>query len=219
MSDVLQRLLTETWPARLAKSAMEALMLPGEGYQGKFAVQPEKPGWITEGDLINQGAADQELMRRSNDLAGLLTLGAGAVPAEAHSLRAGMKYLPSSQSLATPPAPTAAEMLRASRVESVPLSQAKGTQPKMNWEKFDKGDHPGPLIEGYADKPVAVRREDGEYLIFDGHHRTARALNDGKQNLDMYVINAKDYAPQYAGRKPAPSRISDDDLLKELFGK
>jgi hypothetical protein len=106
--------------------------------------------------------------------------------------------------------------VRASRVESVPLSQARGTQPKMQWEKFDAGESPLPLIDGYTDKPVAVRREDGEYLIFDGHHRAVKAIDNGSNNMQMHVIDAKDYAPEFAGRKPAPDTISTDDLLKML---
>ena len=128
--------------------------------------------------------------------------------------------LPHSSSLAVPPAPSLPDMARASRVEKVPLSQVRGTQPKMDWEKFNAGEHPAPLLEKYADKPVAVRREDGEYLIFDGHHRAVRASENGQSALDMYVIDAKDYAPEFAGRKPQPSSPkwtqADDDLLREL---
>lgn len=131
----------------------------------------------------------------------------------------GVKYLPSSSSLAIPDAPTADLLKQFGRVESVPLDMARGTQSKMNWDAFGSGDHPGALIDGFADRPVAVRREDGEYLIFDGHHRTVSALNEGQRAMDMYVIDARSYAPQVAGRKPAPQTISDDDLLKALFGK
>jgi hypothetical protein len=110
--------------------------------------------------------------------------------------------LPKSSSLATPPAPSAADMARA-RVEVVPLSQARSTQSKMDWDRFESGKHPPPLLQNYADRPVAVRREDGEYLIFDGHHRSAKAMHNGTPEMEMYVINAKDYAPEFAGRKPA----------------
>lgn len=65
--------LKDTWPAKLAKSIYEAVTLPGEGYQGKLAVQPEKPGWTTEGDIANQDAVDREVVRRSVDLAGIAT--------------------------------------------------------------------------------------------------------------------------------------------------
>jgi hypothetical protein len=63
--------LSDTWPAQLAKGVYRAVTLPGEGYQGKLAVQPEKPGWITEGDISNQDAVDQDIIHRSFDLAGV----------------------------------------------------------------------------------------------------------------------------------------------------
>ena len=127
-----------------------------------------------------------------------------------------IKALPSGSSLAVPPAPTLDNMKSLSKVESVPLSSVKNTQDKMDWDKFNKGEHPAPLIKGYEDKPIAVKKENGEYLIFDGHHRSVKAINDGQKNMDMYVVNAKDYAPEFAGRKAAKSNISDDELLKQL---
>lgn len=127
-----------------------------------------------------------------------------------------IKALPSGSSLVVPPAPTLDNMKNLAKVENVPLSSVKNTQNKMDWDKFNKGEHPAPLIKGYEDKPIAVRKENGEYLIFDGHHRSVKAINDGQKNMDMYVVNAKDYAPEFAGRKAAKSDISDDELLKQL---
>jgi len=75
----LKRLLTETWPARMAQDALSALMLPGDVYQGKVSMYGE------------DGRTNPEVINRSADLAGLVTLGAGAVPAEANSLRSGIK--------------------------------------------------------------------------------------------------------------------------------
>lgn len=75
----VKRLLTETWPAKMAKDALSALMLPGDVYQGKVSMY---------GD---DGRTNPEVINRSADLAGLVTLGAGAVPAEANSLRSGIK--------------------------------------------------------------------------------------------------------------------------------
>ena len=75
----VKRLLTETWPAKMAKDALSALMLPGDVYQGKVSMYGE------------DGRTNPEVINRSADLAGLVTLGAGAVPAEANSLRSGIK--------------------------------------------------------------------------------------------------------------------------------
>ena len=71
--------LSQTWPARLAKDAYGAVTLPGDVYQGKVSMYGE------------DGRTNPEVINRSADLAGLVTLGAGAVPAEANSLRAGIK--------------------------------------------------------------------------------------------------------------------------------
>lgn len=75
----LKQLLTETWPAKMAQDALKAVMLPGDVYQGKVSMYGE------------DGRTNPEVINRSADLAGLVTLGAGAVPAEANSLRAGIK--------------------------------------------------------------------------------------------------------------------------------
>jgi len=75
----LKRLLTETWPAKMAQDALKAVMLPGDVYQGKVSMYGE------------DGRTNPEVINRSADLAGLVTLGAGAVPAEANSLRSGIK--------------------------------------------------------------------------------------------------------------------------------
>lgn len=79
MSDLLQRLLTETWPARTIQSALSALMLPGDVYQGNISMQ---------GD---DGRTNPQAIGRSADLAGLLTMGAGAAPGGANELRAGVR--------------------------------------------------------------------------------------------------------------------------------
>lgn len=62
-----------TWPAQMAKSAWGAFTLPGDVYAGR--VDP----------------LSDEAVQRSADLAGMVTLGAGAIPAEANSIRSGMK--------------------------------------------------------------------------------------------------------------------------------
>lgn len=71
--------LSQTWPARLAKDAYGAVTLPGDVYRGKVSMYGE------------DGHTNPEVINRSADLAGLVTLGASAVPAEANSLRAGIK--------------------------------------------------------------------------------------------------------------------------------
>jgi hypothetical protein len=65
--------LAESWPAQLAKETYRAVTLPGEVYAGR--VDP----------------MSDEAVKRSFDLAGLLTLGAGAVPAGKNEMRMGIK--------------------------------------------------------------------------------------------------------------------------------
>jgi hypothetical protein len=58
---------------------LEAAMLPGDVYQGNTSMYGE------------DGRTNPQVINRSADLAGLLTLGSGAIPAEANSLRMGIK--------------------------------------------------------------------------------------------------------------------------------
>jgi hypothetical protein len=64
---------TESMPARVVKSALGAVTLPRDVYQGK--VDPNS----------------QEAIERSADLAGLVTVGSGAIPAAKGELRMGIK--------------------------------------------------------------------------------------------------------------------------------
>lgn len=127
--------------------------------------------------------------------------------------------LPTRSSLRTPLVPTADQMARFGRVERVPLSKVEAHEPNSarRWDRFSKGDSPGPVVDGYGDLPLAVRQESGEYILYDGHHRTQRALSQGADGLDMHVIDARTYDPENAGlaaRPTSPQEISD--LLREL---
>jgi hypothetical protein len=131
---------------------------------------------------------------------------------------AGKTGLPSPQSLTMPSVPTVDQMKQYGRTEVVPLSKAVSFQSARNWEKFKTGKGPGDLVAGYGDKPLALRLETGEYVIYDGNHRTDLALQKGQTELPMHVIDVKSYDPAHAGRKPIPPSMSDDELLKNLFG-
>lgn len=126
-----------------------------------------------------------------------------------------VKSLPSSQSISTPKVPTAEEMESLSRVEDVPLVDARGTN-RLDWEAFDAGEHPGDLISGFGDMPVVGRREDGEYIVFDGHHRIALALEAGETSMPMHVIDVKAYDPANAGRASTPDNTDLDELMREF---
>jgi hypothetical protein len=126
--------------------------------------------------------------------------------------------LPSPQSLTMPSVPTVDQMKQYGRTEVVPLSKVVSFQSARYWEKFNAGKGPGDLVAGYGDKPLALRLETGEYVIYDGNHRTDLALQKGKTELPMHVIDVKSYDPAHAGRKPVPLSMTDDELLNSLLG-
>lgn len=126
--------------------------------------------------------------------------------------------LPSPKSLTMPSVPTVEQMQQYGRTEVVPLSQAVSFQSARNWDKFNAGKGPGDLVPGFGDKPLALRLETGEYVIYDGNHRTDLALQKGQTALPMHVIDVKSYDPAHAGRKPVPDKMSTEDLLSALFG-
>lgn len=83
--DGLWSKLEQTWPARAVQGLWQGLTLPGDVAQGNVSM------WGSDGHT------NPQVINRAADLAGAVTLGAGAVPAEANSLRAGMagRSLPS----------------------------------------------------------------------------------------------------------------------------
>ena len=125
--------------------------------------------------------------------------------------------VPSPSSLTMPDVPTVEQMQKFGRVETVPLSQAVSFQSARNWDKFNKGEYSGDLVQGFGDKPLALRLENGEYIIYDGNHRTDLAMQAGKTELPMNVIDVKSYDPSNAGRRPVPPNMTDDELLRSLL--
>jgi hypothetical protein len=125
--------------------------------------------------------------------------------------------VPSPSSLTMPDVPTVEQMQKFGRVETVPLSQAVSFQSARNWDKFNKGEHVGDLVQGFGDKPLALRLENGEYIIYDGNHRTDLAIQAGKTEIPMNVIDVKSYDPSNAGRRPVPPSMTDDELLRSLL--
>jgi hypothetical protein len=74
--------LSDTWPARLAKSIFEAVTLPGDVYQGNVSITDE------------EGHTSPEVIRRSADLASVaspLSAGSKAVPATMEVARPVLK--------------------------------------------------------------------------------------------------------------------------------
>ena len=128
-----------------------------------------------------------------------------------------IKSLERSEYLVEPDVPTAKALKQYSKVEDVPLDAVRSHQSKMRWDENKKGNYSEALIEGYGDKPVVGRLENGEYIVFDGNHRTVNAINSGQKSMPMHVIDVKKYDPERAGRKPSKAdNIDDDELLLEL---
>lgn len=119
-------------------------------------------------------------------------------------------------SLAHPTTPTAEQMQKLGSRESVPLESVVSDQKQFDWVAQAAGRYNEPLIPGYGSRPVAIKMRDGSYSLVDGNHRTVRAMNDGRKNLEMDTIEARLYDPENAGRPAPQSTMSDDDLLAEL---
>lgn len=211
----------------------------GVGSPAETAGQPSGMAGLLSGAydalglLAKRAFGASEMMRQTGVYnpapmveAAMLPMGTGAtvgVPFRGGEavLGAGpIRRLPSMDSLQALPHPSVQNLKNYSRIETVDLSKARTPQDGvggMNWEANKRGEYASPLFEGYADKPVAVRKETGEYVVLDGNHRSVNAINRGDKNLEMYVIDAKDYAPQYAGRKPQPDNIDTDELFRQLL--
>lgn len=173
--------------------------------------------------------AHAEVMRASDELAagrfpevkapsGVRSSDEVQAAARAFDVDSAGARLPEPSQLTAPRAPTVDEMRTLSSVESVPLDKAVSFQSKRQWDRFASGDHPGALIDGYGDKPIALRLQTGEYVIHDGNHRTDLARQAGERTMDMHVIDVKAYDPEAAGSRPAakPSGAADDALLAQL---
>ena len=191
-------------------------------HQNRQIFTNPKPDPNFDLDVFKDGGHDTEFaVNKINELVAkinpITTNPKSPYPQQAE-LPVGATGLPSPQSLTMPSVPTVEQMGKYGRTEVVPLSQAVSFQSARNWEKFNAGKGPGDLVAGYGDKPLALRLETGEYVIYDGNHRTDLALQKGQTELPMYVIDVKSYDPTHAGRKPVPPSMTDDELLSSLLG-
>lgn len=159
------------------------------------------------------GAARNSASTLPPDLQGKFN---AAMASRVDPLSSSVSILPQPSQLNKPRVPTASEMANLSRIEDVPLSAARAGQSQMAWAEQNAKKFADPLIDGFADRPVAIRLENGEYIIADGNHRAVRAFNEGRQTLPSYVIDAKAFDPANAGRRPINSNQSSDDIFSEL---
>ncbi len=204
LGSVLAKAVGEQTSQRLAKRAMAPLNdLTPVGDAVAFA---DGAGHIGRGQY-------------AGGLGNILLGAVGAVPGVGDAAAKGIRGLGSPSTLSLPRTPTVDEMVRASEVAKVPLAQARHGN-RLEWDRFNGGDYGEPLVKGYSDKPLAVRLENGEFVLLDGNHRAALSQHNGASDMEMYVIPAKQYDPVNAGRVPTKRPPSDDlDLLAELLGK
>ena len=152
---------------------------------------------------------------KATTLGGLLGAALAVAPMPGPAKR-GIRALPEPSALNLPRTPSVEEMASASSVQAVPLSHARHGN-RLQWDRFNNGDHGEPLVPGYSDRPLAVQLENGEFVLLDGNHRAALANSRGERDMEMHVIPARQYDPANAGRAPKPFGDTDA-LLAELLG-
>jgi len=170
-------------------------------------------------DVLDAALAVAPMAPAAGQLAKRAVMATKGLPVGMGIKDTGKGILPSPKNLAMPDVPTVEQMEKYGRTEVVPLSKAVSFQSARNWDKFNARKGPGDLVPGFGDKPLALRLENGEYVIYDGNHRTDLAMQKGQTELPMNVIDVKSYDPAHAGRKQVPDKMSADDLLSALFDK
>lgn len=202
-----------TWPAVAAKAALSGAMLPGDVAQGKFSMD------------------DPRAIERLTDLTGLITLGAGALPAQKNALRMGVKLHGGGMSDPTQtgwtfrdvkkPNMTRSQNKRYSeaskvpRTETVPINRLYATQNTVNPDFATTETSAGMLPK--------VVRVNGELYVMDGHHRLTKIAEDGGQNakVELFDFDMED-APEmplldFDPKKKAKFDKEIDAILNELF--
>lgn len=213
LQKIANYLVTDSIPAQAVKSAYSGLTSVGDAWDGKIA--PE------------------DMQTRAMDAAGMLTLGAGAIPAEANSLRMGVKLMSGAESDPTltgwtfkdvvgKPQLSAAEnrrfndMVMTPRQEVVPIRSMYATQQTVNPDFA--------VTESSAGTLPNVVRKDGQLYVYDGHHRLTKVAEEGGQNarVNLYDFDNPESAQtpllDYDPFRHAAQSAEDQSLLDELFG-
>lgn len=181
--------LAQTWPAKMAQGLLGAATLPGDVYQGNVSMYGE------------DGRTNPEVIGRSADLAGMVTLGAGAIPAEANSLRAGMgAYDPTKtgwvfRDVKAPhnemakgdwrAVTNAADEGRVMNVE-LPIRSMYATQKSVN---PDFAEAATTAVRGDSKDLPFVIKKNGQYFVQDGHHRLTAAAERGSQTASVRLVD------------------------------
>lgn len=209
-----------SWRERIGNATYDVARYLGLPYANRMRGDIESavdfiPG-VGDAVGVNEAVRDYQAGSYLGALGGMGLAAVGAVPGMGDVAKKAIKALPSSSSLNLPVAPTVEQLAQYANLRPVPLSMARGSQPRMDWDKFNSGQYGEPMFPGYVDAPVAAMRRDGEYIVFDGHHRSVRAMNEGATEIPMYVIDSSVYDPANAGLAKASAGISDEELIRQL---
>jgi hypothetical protein len=222
MSDILRRLFTETWPAKAAKSALEALMLPGQVAGGQLSTQPSQAGMWSDVDEARSQATQQGIGNRAVDLAGLLMGGTyGAAPAGAIGMSGGKlhEYAP---------------MYRPAGSATLP-DGFTGLKPATAEHKFGVAQYDKPLsfkdIERFELVPLDPKHPFNLKKSFEGFRdkfmnefASANETYRGKNGDFMVSPNLSGDGWQvtyFSGKTPTGHHVVDDfdELAREVWGK
>jgi hypothetical protein len=176
--------LAESWPAQLAKEAYRAVTLPGEVYAGR--VDP----------------MSDEAVQRSFDLAGLMTLGAGTVPAGKNEMRMGIK---------PPGGPGGDDAARMARAKSMGYDEGA-------FYRGDKGSSPSEYPRGahFTRNPEYNAGGGGGSGKGFGENREFR-LNLQNAFLDENPVTAKQFSALLAAAQKHDPKLAVD--LASLVGR
>jgi hypothetical protein len=175
--------IMQSWPAELAKSAYGAATLPGDVYAGR--VDP----------------MSDEAVGRSAELAGLLTLGAGGVPAGRNEMRMGIK---------PPGGPGGDDAARMARAKSMGYDEGA-------FYRGDKGSNPVEYPRGahFTRNPEynAGGATGGKGF---GENREFR-LNLQNAFLDENPVTAKQFSALLSAAQKHDPKLAED--LAKLVGR
>jgi hypothetical protein len=191
-------------------AAAEVVRQQGGGIPAQLAATIV--GGVPAAGAVNLG---QSMMRAAPDV---ISSFRGTVPDVPTSGGQAQYVIPEAPSqLNKPRIPTQQEMEKLSSVQNVDLASVRRGQDVYAIQENMAGKYAEPLIEGFGEIPVGVRLENGEIIAYDGNHRVALALGEGREKIPMYVIDAKDFDPANQGLKASAYKgMSDEEMLAEL---
>lgn len=157
--------LSQTWPARLAKDAYGAVTLPGDVYRGKVSMYGE------------DGHTNPEVINRSADLAGLVTLGSRNI---------------ASHSNFNPFSSAGKDTALASRQASIYNPPVKSPRP------FE-ADYPAGVMPNDAGKRLSVDMEGRPLVADEGRIAGRRTVGGSEEAVSPSEFNA--IAEEATGRR------------------